>query len=130
LPHVSCSFARPIFFIRATQIQTQTNNGYFTKIRNGGTFEFAIFKKIRSFNINTKFVRFFNIIVEVKQIKTILFLLSLKKVGIRRIPEYPQKKEPCGYLFPCLMFYRFTNRSVAYGCSDLKLGARSCLLTS
>jgi hypothetical protein len=37
------------FFIQATQIQTQTNNGYFTKIRNGETCEFAIFRKIRIF---------------------------------------------------------------------------------
>jgi predicted RNA-binding protein with RPS1 domain len=62
------------FFILATQIQTQTNNGYFTKIHNEGTCESATFGKIHIFNINTRFVRFFNTDVEVKQIKTILIL--------------------------------------------------------
>jgi hypothetical protein len=60
------------YFIHGTQIQTQTNNGYFPKIRNGGTCEFAIFRRICIFfNINMKFIIFFNIYVEAKQIQTI-----------------------------------------------------------
>jgi hypothetical protein len=62
------------FFIHATQIQTQTNNDYFTKIRKGELVNSQFLGKYAFLNINKKFVRFFNIYMEATQIKTVLFL--------------------------------------------------------
>jgi hypothetical protein len=79
------------FFIHATQIQTQRVNGYFTKkyeMRELMNLQF--FRKCTFLNINMKLVRFFNIYVEVKQIKK-LYILCLKKWGYS-VSHIPQKR--------------------------------------